>query len=131
MNRLRLLSLLVAFALAAPACNPTPTPSPVAPPPGRTLTVAFLDIGQGDSILIRTPNGSTMLIDGGNSDRDGTEVIIPKLREWGEDRLDVMVATHPDADHIGGLPVVLESFPVANVALTGQVHTTNIYERFL
>ena len=132
MNRLRLLSLLVAFALAAPACNPTPTPAPIGPPPlGRTLTVAFLDIGQGDSILIRTPNGSTMLIDGGNSDRDGSEVIIPKLREWGEDRLDVMVATHPDADHIGGLPIVLENFPVVSVALTGQVHTTNIYERFL
>ena len=130
MSRLRLFTLLVAVALIAPACDPTPTP--VTPPPlGRTLTVAFLDIGQGDSILIRTPNGSTLLIDGGNSDRDGTDGIIPKLRAWGADRLDLMVATHPDGDHIGGLPAVLENFPVARVALTGQVHTTQVYERFL
>jgi beta-lactamase superfamily II metal-dependent hydrolase len=42
-----------------------------------------------------------------------------------------MVVTHPDADHITGLPVVIENYPVANVALTGQVHTTRIYERLL
>lgn len=98
---------------------------------GSALTVAFLDIGQGDSILIRSPTGMTMLIDGGNSDNDATQVILPKLREWGADRLDVMVVTHPDADHIGGLPEVLENFPVETVALTGQVHTTQIYERLL
>ena len=131
MNRPRLLAVFVLLALVAPACIPTPTPTPVSPPAGGTLTVAFLDIGQGDSILIRSPNGSTLLIDGGNSNHDGTDVIIPKLREWGKDQLDVMVATHPDADHIGGLPVVLENFPVASVALTGQVHTTQVYERFL
>jgi beta-lactamase superfamily II metal-dependent hydrolase len=72
-----------------------------------------------------------MLIDGGNSSRDGLEVIIPKLREWEAPRLDVMVATHPDADHIGGLPAVLENFPVGVVALTGQVHSTETYERLL
>ena len=58
-------------------------------------------------------------------------MILPKLREWDAQRLDVMVATHPDADHIGGLPEVLENFPVASVALTGQAHTTQVYERFL
>ena len=72
-----------------------------------------------------------MLIDGGNSDNDATQVILPKLSEWGADRLDVMVATHPDADHVGGLPEVLETFPVETVALTGQVHSTQIYERLL
>ena len=124
-TRTRLLTLLALLALFLSACIPTPTPT------GGTLTVAFLDIGQGDSILIRSPNGMTMLIDGGNSDNDATQVILPKLREWGADRLDVMVATHPDADHIGGLPEVLENFPVETVALTGQVHSTQIYERLL
>jgi beta-lactamase superfamily II metal-dependent hydrolase len=123
-----LLTLLALLALFLSACIPTPTPPP---PTDGTLTVAFLDIGQGDSILIRSPNGMTMLIDGGNSDRDANEVIVPKLREWGADGLDVMVATHPDADHIGGLPEVLENFPVETVALTGQVHSTQIYERLL
>ncbi len=129
MKRIRLLTLFALVALFLWACIPTPTPA--APPPGGTLTVAFLDIGQGDSILIRSPNGMTMLIDGGNSDRDANEVILPKLHDWGAGQLDVMVATQPDADHIGGLPAVLENFPVANVALTGQVHTTQVYERFL
>ncbi len=132
MNRTGLFALLIAATLLLAACEDSPTPTPVAPPPSEgTLTVAFLDIGQGDAILIRSPNGMTMLIDGGNSDKDGREVIIPKLQEWGAERLDVMVATHPDADHIGGLPYVLENFDVGSVALTGQVHTTQVYERFL
>ena len=131
--RSRLLSLLLVLLLLLSACDggAEPPTEPPPPPPRGALTVAFLDIGQGDAILIRSPNGRTMLIDGGNSSRDGLEVIIPKLREWDASRLDVMVATHPDADHIGGLPAVLENFPVGAVALTGQVHTTQIYERFL
>lgn len=131
MNRTRWLSLLLGLLLIASGCVPTPTPAAPPSPGAGTLTVAYLDIGQGDSILILSPGGETLLIDGGNSDKDGREVIVPKLREWGKDHLDVMVATHPDADHIGGLPYVLENFPVTTVALTGQVHTTQIYERFL
>jgi beta-lactamase superfamily II metal-dependent hydrolase len=131
MNRIGLCCVLILVALIASACVEEATPAPIVPPAGDVLTVAFLDIGQGDAILIRSPGGMTMLIDGGNSDKDGREVILPKLREWGADRLDVMVATHPDADHIGGLPFVLENFEVGSVALTGQVHTTQVYERFL
>lgn len=110
---------------------PTAIPGPPAPTSGGTLTVAFLDIGQGDATLIRSPGGKTMLIDGGRGDSQALEVIIPKLQEWGVAKVDVMVATHPDADHIGGLPAVIENFPVETVALTGQVHPTQIYERFL
>jgi beta-lactamase superfamily II metal-dependent hydrolase len=133
MNRTCLLVLLISLALLASACDATPTPTPDAPPPsdGGTLTVAFLDIGQGDSILLRSPGGMTMLIDGGNSDRDAREVIIPQLQAWGADKLDVMISTQPDADHMGGLPGVLENFPVVTVAFSGQVHTTKTYERFL
>jgi beta-lactamase superfamily II metal-dependent hydrolase len=131
MKRIGLCCALILVALIASACVEQATPTPIAPPAGDVLTVAFLDIGQGDAILIRSPGGMTMLIDGGNSDKDGREVILPKLREWGADRLDVMVATHPDADHIGGLPFVLENFEVGSVALTGQLHSTQVYERFL
>ena len=131
MNRKRTLALALAAILLLAGCDRLAGSPTVTPPPGPTLTVAFLDIGQGDAILIRSPNGKIMLIDGGNSQRDGQEVIIPKLREWGAAQIDVMVATHPDADHIGGLPTVLENFPVASVALTGQLHSTRVYERFL
>jgi beta-lactamase superfamily II metal-dependent hydrolase len=130
MKPTRVLTLFISVVLILSACVGTPTPT-VPPVDAGTLTVAFLDIGQGDATLIRSPGGATMLIDGGNSLSDGTDVIIPKLREWGASNLDVMVVTHPDADHITGLPVVIENYPVANVALTGQVHTTRIYERLL
>lgn len=76
----------------------------------RVLTIAFLDVGQGDAIFIETPNGNQILIDGG-----GTSSV---LRELGvvmpfyDRSIDVVLATHPDADHIGGLPSVLERFKV-------------------
>jgi beta-lactamase superfamily II metal-dependent hydrolase len=95
------------------------------------MSVVALDIGQGDAILILSPNGETMLVDGGNSSRDADEVILPFLEERGFDRLDVMVLTHPDADHVGGLPAVLRSIPVDVAVATGQVHTTQIYAEFL
>lgn len=111
--------------------SPTDTPPPTVPPAGEQLTVMFLDIGQGDATLIRSPGGRTMLIDGGNGSSDADNVILPALQAWGSDQLDVMVITHPDQDHIGGLRRVIESIAVGQVVLTGQVHTTQTYERLL
>mgnify|MGYP001581548815 CR=1 FL=1 len=91
------------------------------------LTVAFLDIGQGDSIFIEAPNGNQVLIDGGI----GRQV----LRQLGQfmsayDRsLDLVVATHPDADHIGGLIDVLERFQVAGFMDPGRSSDTLTYAR--
>lgn len=108
------------------------TPEPSVPPvSGGSMRVVMFDIGQGDSILIISPNRQTMLIDGGNSAKDGSEVILPYLKVNGFDRLNVMVLTHPDADHVGGLPEVLRGIPVDRVVSTGQVHTTQIYAEFL
>jgi competence protein ComEC len=76
--------------------------------PPRTLTVRVLDIGQGDSILITSPAGATALIDGGPDD----ELDAQQLVSYGVKRLDAVVATHPHADHIAGLPQVLARFPV-------------------
>jgi competence protein ComEC len=126
-------SLLILTTLLILGCrliNPaTPTQPPL--PQDGTLTVLFLDIGQGDSILVLSPGGHTMLIDGGNSSRDANEVIIPTLHAHGYDRLDFLVATHPDQDHIGGLVTVLQEVPVSCAMLTGQEHTTQTYEAFL
>ncbi len=125
------LRLLIAGLVLA-GCNLNPaTPAATFVPGQGTLKIAFLDVGQGDSILIQAPNGRTMLIDGGRSTSLAQTVIIPQLQKWGARQVDVLIPTHPDADHIGGLVGVLESFPVKLAALTGQVHSTQIYERLL
>ena len=74
------------------------------------LEVHFLDIGQGDAIYMRTPGGHDILIDGGPS-----PVVLRRLSEvmpWYDKRIDVVLETHPDADHIGGLPSVLRRYGV-------------------
>jgi competence protein ComEC len=126
LKRSCLLLLIVGLVLAG--CNI----DPATPAPGQgTLKVVFLDVGQGDSILIQAPNGQTMLVDGGRTIEMADRVILPQLRAWGAQQVDVLVVTHPDADHISGLVGVLEKFPVALVALTGDQHATQIYERLL
>jgi competence protein ComEC len=90
-------------------------------------TVAYLDIGQGDSIFIEAPNGHQMLIDGGPDRR-----VLGKLASvmpWGDKSLDVVLATHTDADHIGGLPDVLENYSVGTMIENGGASDTKIYGR--
>src|SRR5437762_1559679 len=77
----------------------------------RCLTVFFLDVGQGDAAALRTPNGRWIVIDGGPRapERDaGRRVVVPFLRDQGVGRVAVVVATHGDADHLGGLPAVVQ-----------------------
>ncbi|MCW5819541.1 MAG: ComEC/Rec2 family competence protein [Trueperaceae bacterium] len=78
--------------------------------------VWFLDVGQGDAALIRLPGGTGVLVDGGGtpfSDYDvGKRVVLPALRALGVRRLDAVVSTHPDADHLEGLLTVLGAMPV-------------------
>jgi len=89
------------------------------------LKVVFLDIGQGDSIYIEAPNGNQVLIDGG----PGRQVLraLSSVMPWYDRSLDVVIATHPDADHIGGLPSVLERYQVAAVMDNGQPSNTGTY----
>jgi len=74
----------------------------------RSLEIWALDVGQGDSTFIRFPGGQTMLVDGGRSEPDmGSVVVAPQLRGMGVRRLDFVVATHDDDDHVGGLATLL------------------------
>jgi len=93
----------------------------------RQLEVTFLDVGQGDGIFLRFPNGKTMVVDGGiRSPRfdNGARVVLPYLRYRNIDRIDVVVASHPHNDHIGGLIALLETVEVGHYIDSGQVCDT-------
>ena len=92
------------------------------------IIVAFLDVGQGDSILILSRD-SAVLIDGGDANQGST--VLEYLRQAGISRLDYVVATHPHSDHIGGLIPVLNRVEVGRVLMPDIVHTTNTFENFL
>lgn len=91
------------------------------PPP--SLRIRVLDVGQGDATLIETPEGERILVDagpafslpGGRRFDAGERVVAPALRALRIRTLDVLVVTHPDADHAGGVPAILESFRVGEV----------------
>ena len=89
----------------------------VTAPDGR-LTVTFLDVGQGDAIFIQTPSGKQLLIDGG-PDPEALHRELGRVMPFWDRSLDLIVLTHPDADHLNGLVSVLERYEVALVAETG------------
>jgi competence protein ComEC len=91
------------------------------------LQVHFIDVGQGDSTLILAPGGLAMLIDGGYPGMGTVEY----LKAYGVKRIALMVATHPHADHIGGLVDVLHAIPVDEVVTNGLPYTTQVYEQFV
>lgn len=84
----------------------------------RPVTVAFLDVGQGDATVLRLP-GADLLIDAGPADA-GREAILPWLRQAGIGGLDRVVITHPDLDHYGGLAWLAERFPVESLIHSGD-----------
>lgn len=90
------------------------------------LTVAFLDIGQGDSIYIEAPNGNQLLVDGGAG-----RAVLSQLGEvmpLGDRSLDVVIGTHPDKDHIGGLLDVIRSYEVGEFLEPGVPADTLVYK---
>jgi competence protein ComEC len=87
-----------------------------------TPSVTALDVGQGDAILIQTPSGAAMLIDGGSD----PSAIDRTLRQHGVSRLDIVVATHGDADHVGGLAEVVTSFDVGTLWVSAHARPSDL-----
>ncbi|MFF5995311.1 MBL fold metallo-hydrolase [Lysinibacillus sp. KU-BSD001] len=126
MKKLLIILMMLFLVGCTEAVQPTET---VTVPTGKEMRVHFINVGQGDSIFIQSPNGKTMLIDGGVKGEGNN--IVAYLRAQGVKQLDYVVATHPDADHIGGLISVLNSISVKNFIDSGKVHTSQTYEQMI
>ena len=101
----------------------------------KNLEIHFLDVGQGDSCFIITPNHKTILIDGGGSTSNtfdvGKDTLIPYLLDKGYTKLDYILISHFDQDHVGGILPILEEFKVGQVFITKQEEKSENYETFL
>ncbi len=93
------------------------------------LSVHYINVGQGDSIFVRLPNGETMLIDAGENDQGA--VVCRYLTSLGVEKIDYLVGTHPHSDHIGGLDTVIMSFDVGVVYLPDATSTSKTFEDVL
>ncbi len=98
-------------------------------PDGR-LHLTMLDVGQGDAILVETPSGATLLVDGG-PDPDLTLGRLGEALPFFQRRIDVMLLTHPHQDHVGGLVEVLRRYHVGLVLDSGRAFDNASYARFL
>ena len=89
------------------------------------LKVAFLDIGQGDAIYIEAPNGNQILLDGGR----GRQVLaaLGEVMPFSDRSLDLVIASHPDADHIGGLVDVFDRYEIGGFMESGVAAETEVY----
>lgn len=96
--------------------------------PQQNLSVSFLDVGQGDAIYIRAPNGNDVLIDGGPNDSviQQLQTVIPPF----DHDIDLMIATHPDKDHIAGLINALEEYQVG-IFLHSEISSGTIFDTAL
>jgi competence protein ComEC len=102
--------VVLAGCSAAPAEDgSTPTPEPATPTTGDTVAVHNINVGQSVSTLVVGPTGETMLIDTGHYNDDG-EYVIDYLRRHDIERIDYLITSHNDADHIGGNAAVIEYF---------------------
>ena len=113
----------------------TPAASPIADRSAGNLSVHFINVGQGASVLVVGPTGETLLYDTGNWKEDG-EHVLDYLRARNVTRIDRLVTSHADADHIGGHAAVIDYFEteadgVGAVYDPGIAAPTRTYERYL
>lgn len=104
------------------------------PIPGQAdsskLKVSFLDVGQGDAILIQSPSGQKVLLDGGE---DGAKLLNRLSDElpWRQKKIDMMILSHPHADHARGFNSLFDRYQIGQVYGTGVMHNSSVYEVWL
>jgi len=99
------------------------------PTAGAKLRVHYIDVGQGDSEFIELPNGQTMLIDAGNPE-NGSE-IVSYIKDLKYSKIDYLIATHPHADHIGGMATVVNELKIGKIYMPKKSTTTKTFEGLL
>ena len=100
----------------------------------KNLKIHFIDVGQGDSTLIVTPQNKTILIDGGGSSSEfdvGKNTLVPYILDRGFTQIDIIIISHFDQDHVGGIMTVLQELKVKKVYISKQVEKSENYEKFL
>lgn len=93
------------------------------------MNVHFIDVGQGDSILIQTPSNKNILIDGGPP--EAGKKVVSYLKDHNINNIDLLIATHPDIDHIGGLLHVMQKIKVNQLIDSGKFYTTRTYTKYI
>ncbi len=102
-------------------------------PDNKILRVTFLDVGQGDAIFLEFPDERNMLVDGGpkTSYRDaGERFIAPFLMRKGLKKIDYLLNTHPDHDHLGGIPYLLRKYEIGKIIDAGLSDSSKIFQDY-
>ena len=128
-HKTTILLLFLTLSLLFTSCTSPAAETPPVEEEKSTLQITYLDVGQGDCTFIQLPNGETMLIDAGNH-KDG-QSIIQYIQSQDTEVLDYVIATHPHADHIGGMAEVIRAFDVKNVYMPKKSHSSATFENLL
>ncbi|EMT39592.1 putative hydrolase (metallo-beta-lactamase superfamily) [Thermoanaerobacter thermohydrosulfuricus WC1] len=94
-----------------------------------SLTINYIDVGQGDSIFVQTPSGKTILIDAGTPEM-GSKVV-NYIKSRGINKIDILIGTHPHNDHIGGIVEVIKTFKIVKFYMPKVTTTTRTFEEVL
>lgn len=101
----------------------------------RDMNITILDVGQGDSILVKTNKNRVILIDGGGKylpnkslQNTGKKVVEPYLKYIGKDKIDIVIVTHPDFDHVGGILEIIDDIKIDKIILPkGNIESDDLY----
>jgi competence protein ComEC len=126
---LTLLILFICAALFYILLTEIDAPEPAAQNGSATLSVLVIDVGQADSILVTMSTGEVMLIDAGES--DSVAAIHEELDERNIDTIDILVATHPHADHIGGMQNIVENYSIGAIYMPDEASTSRVYRNLM